>query len=461
MNTTFPKTFKFGVADADLQVIGEDNTLQYEQSQPTMWRYFATNSGKCYNNDTPASGIDRFHRWKEDVQHIKRIGTKHYRTSISMARLLKRNGDINPLAVKWYSDYFKALQKAGIRIYATLYHWELPQYLNEQGGLTNRKIVEELQKHAKAVYTSLGEYIEEYFLLNEPRCSSLVSYYAGAHAPGRTSLKEALLAAHNLLLAQGLMFTTLKSFDPNLKISTAINVGPRYAQSTDKKDIQAAEYVDGHKNLWFLDPIFLGKYPEFMVDLYGKAMPTISSQDMKTIHIGKKLHALGLNFYRGDIVSYDPTHRLKFKLSIYKKGLTTDLGWGIFLPPHYRTALYDILAQVYYSYKNHGLKKMYITENGMAQKTEFDKKGKIIPDQRRIYFLKEHLKQIQDVIKRGIPLEAYFAWTLMDNYEWAEGYKPESTFGLIYVDRKTMKRTWKESAYWYKKLIKTRALSQE
>jgi len=461
MQIQFPSTFKFGIADADLQVIGEDNTKRYENSEPTMWDYFAKNSGKCYKNQTPGLGIDRYHQWKDDIEIMKKMGVKHYRTSVSMSRVLKENGEINGKAIIWYSQYFKALKKAGITIYATLYHWELPQYLNEQGGWKNPKTIEYLIKHAKAVAQNLGEYIEEYFILNEPWCSSILSYYFGIHAPGEKNLKGSLLAAHNLLLSLGLVYKNLSSLDKNIKISTTFNAEPSYTNSTDPKDILAAEYADGYFNRWFMDPIFLGKYPDDMVELYGKSMPKITKEDIALIKIGRKLHAFGLQYYRGQIAKYNDKSALRFDPVIKKGSLTNDLGWPIFLPPLYQEGLYDMLKQIYNSYKNHGLRRIYVTENGMAQNTPWDGKSKIVNDDRRIHYLREHIKQVHKAIAHGIPIEAYFAWTLMDNYEWAEGYRPESCFGLIHVDRKTMKRVWKKSAFWYKKLVKTHVLPKE
>src|SRR5438477_11110301 len=177
----FPTDFKFGVADADLQVIGEDHTIAEEGSEPTMWLHYTQERGM----DTPGAGIDRYHRWREDISVLERIGVRHYRTSVSMARTLKRDGSVNERAIEWYKRYFGTLQESGIAVYATLYHWELPQYLNSVGGWTNRQTALALQRHAQVVAERLGEFIAEYFILNEPWCSSMLSYYEGKHAPGR------------------------------------------------------------------------------------------------------------------------------------------------------------------------------------------------------------------------------------------------------------------------------------
>lgn len=454
----FPSTFRFGIADADLQVIGEKHTNAEEQSERTMWSYFAEHSGKCFQNQGPEEGVDRYHLWKEDIELMKRLGVKHYRTSVSMSRILKANGQINGKAIAWYTNYFKALKAAGISIYATLYHWELPYYLHESGGWKNSKTTEVFVRHAGAVAKNLGEYIDEYFILNEPWCASMLSYHIGAHAPGETDLGGAILASHHLLLAQGMAFRALKAIDKNLLVSTVVNVETSYAYSSDQRDIEAARHSDGYFNRWFLDPLYLGTYPEDMVRLYGNAMPKISKEDLKTIAVGKDLLTLGINYYCGRIIAHDPDAALGYSAKNVEGAQTNDLGWPIFVPPHYPEGFYDILQQLYYSYRSYGLARMYITENGMALETPWDSTSTEVNDERRIDYYRQHIGQVYKAVTRGIPVEGYFAWTLMDNYEWAEGYRPRSCFGMVHVDRKTMKRIPKSSALWYSNLMHTHTL---
>ncbi len=456
---TFPPSFIFGIADADLQVVGETYPRTIEKSQQTMWDTFTATSGKCYHNTRPGVGVDRYHRWREDVALMQSLGVKHYRTSISMSRMLKENGQVNAKAVKWYRTYLKSLKKAGITIYATLYHWELPQYLSAIGGWTNRKSVDVFTQHAAAVANNLGEYIDEYFILNEPWCASMLSYHLGIHAPGEQNLCRALLAAHNLLLSQGSAYEALRQIDTQAKISTVVNVETSYANSLDPKDIDAARKADGYFNRWFLDPLFLGKYPKDMVDLYGKDMPKVTSADMKTIAIGSKLFTLGVNYYCGRLNRADSKSLLGYSAKNTSGAPTNDLGWPIFVPPYYPEGLYDILQQVYFSYRSSGLKRLYITENGMALESKRSGNEKVINDAPRIAYFRQHLAQVYKAIQRGIPVLGYFAWTLMDNFEWAEGYRPKSAFGMVYVDRKTMKRTPKQSALWYAKVMKTNCMS--
>lgn len=458
MKNLFPSDFKFGVADADLQVIGEAKARAAEKSEETMWSHFARTSGRCFEDTEPSIGVDRYSMWDRDAELIRELGVRNYRTSVSMSRLLTKSGDINAKAVQWYENYFKALRKSGIAIYATLYHWELPQHLSAQGGWKSRAMVDWLAKHAQAVFETLGEYIEEYFILNEPWCSAMLGYHRGIHAPGEISLASALLAAHNLLLAQGAAFEKLKSLDRGLKVSTVLNLTPCYAASASEQDERAVQYADAYFNTWFLEPIFNGRYPEEAREIFASRMPHYGKADMALINIGSGLNALGVNYYRGELVRYDERSETRFTSAAREGELKSDLNWPIYVPPVHREGLYDILQQVWFAYRKSGLKRLYITENGMAQATT-DVTKNPIQDSRRIDYLRAHVEQTAAAIHRGVPVKAYFAWTLMDNYEWQEGHRPESCFGLVYVDRKSMKRTRKESAVWFSNLIKTGSIA--
>lgn len=455
MKYTFPKTFKFGVGDADLQVIGEQSTRTKEGAEETMWSYFARTSGKCI--DSPDLGVDRYHLWKQDVELMKRLGIKHYRTSISMSRVLKKNGDVNPKAIEWYRNYFKELKKTNISLYATLYHWELPQFLSEKGGWKNKETIDFYIKHVQAVVQNLHEFVDEYFVFNESRHASIRGYYEGLHAPGENDLKGALQASHNMLVAQGLATREIMGADKKSKVSTVLALSPSYGINADEKNIEAARLSNSMKNLWFADPFFLGTYPEEALEVYGKNVPKISSEDLKIAKVGHLFHSIGVNYYKGSMVEYDAKNERKFKEVTPLYGLKNNLGWPVFFPPEFPEGLYDILCQMYYSYKDFGLKRLYVTENGTAQQAKVEE-GKV-HDGFRTTYLEGHLRQVYKALQRGIPVNGYFVWTLMDNYEWPDGYREESRFGIVYVDRKTMKRIPKESAYWYKKLISSKTLT--
>lgn len=453
-NFQFPPDFLFGVADADLQVIGEDACVKEEGSQPTMWSAFAA-EGRTWGCDSPGAGVDRYHQWKSDADLMVAFDVKNYRTSVSMSRLLTPTGAVNKKAVAWYRSYWSYLRSQGVRIYATLYHWELPQALVEKGGWLSQHTVSMFVKHAVAVHEHLGDLIDQYFTLNEPWCATMLSYHQGKHAPGHTSLKDALLAAHNILLASGLAFRELLSRDPSLKIGVVLNSQAHYAASADPADIRAQQIADCYFNRWFYDPLFLGKYPEEILPVFEKHLPAITTSDMETIKVGELMYALGVNNYCGEIVKADPNRDIGYSSVKVHGGPENDLGWPVFESPTYPAGLYDILHQFYHSYRHHGLKRIYITENGMALRSNFDGEGRLLPDLRRVDYYRHHLQQVYDAKLAGVPIEGYFAWTLMDNYEWAEGYRPEGCFGLVHVDRNTLQRTPKESLRWFSQVMTT------
>lgn len=450
----FPKDFFFGVADADLQVIGEQHTLDNEQSELSMWTHFAKQSGKTFGGHTPLDGIDRYNRWNEDIGLMNNLGVKHYRTSVSMCRVMTRDKKPNMKAIEWYKNYFKGLKEKGINITVTLYHWELPQYLSENGGWKNRDTVDYLVEHAKIVYEHLNEYIDEYFILNEPFQATFCSYHSGEHAPGEHNLKDAISTVHHILLAQGKVFRALKALNPALKLSTVFNPTIAYGHTSSAEDIKAAEYAFGYQTLMFTDPVYLGKYPENMVELFGDKMPKIEDGDMEIIKIGYGLETFGVNFYRGKIAKYDESSDVKYVEVKYPQGITNGLGWPVHVPPTYPEAFYDLLCELYHRYGSYGMKQIYISENGTCWADKVNAEGKV-EDDFRIYYLREHLQQVLKAIHARVPVKGYYVWTLMDNFEWDLGYMPGSDFGIVHVDRKTMDRLPKKSFYWYKDLITT------
>jgi beta-glucosidase len=438
-----PPDFFVGIATAAYQTEGHT-----PDSVPAAWDVFTAERGL-----TPAGeGIGAYEHWKEQIRLMQEAGITDFRTSISMSRILKEDGSVNMEAIEWYKRFFQATKDAGIKIYATLYHWELPAHLSgEQGGWKNRKTIDSMVAHARAVATHLDKYIEEYFMFNEPWCSALLSYHLGYHAPGETDLKGALQAAHNILVAHGRVYDEIKGIRPEAKISTVLNMEPAYPASERPEDQEAAQLADGYYNKWFIDPLFTGKYPEDMVAFYSSLgfMPDVEDGDMELMHVGPKLHSLGINNYRAAVVaaapSYDPdyirTHAPYDYVTITGEPLN-DLDWPIYPP-----AIHDILIQVWERYRHYGLQRVYITENGMASDEPNDS------DDRRIAYLRENLHHVLRAIKKGVPVKAYFAWTLADNFEWGHGYKPGSRFGLASADRRTGLLMAKKSLKWLKDVI--------
>jgi beta-glucosidase len=454
MPAAFSEAFRFGIGDSDLQVIGEEHCLREEGAEPSMWTAFC-NRNRCWNGDSPLRGVDRYHRWQEDVDLVDSMGIRHFRTSISACRLLHRDGSPNRKAVDWYRRFLGALKSRGIRTYATLYHWELPAFLQEEGGWTQYRTVEFMGRHAATACRELGDLIDEYFTINEPWCVSFLGHHTGVHAPGIQSLSAALSAAHHLMLANSVMANELWHQDPSIRAGIVLSTLPCYAMSSTSEDLRAVRLADAACNGWFLDPLFLGRYPSVLEEWVEPHMPAIGPADMQQIAIGSRLHFVGINNYYGLMVEHDPDAELQYRSCLLEDAPTNDLGWPIFMPPYYPSGLYDMLHQVYHSYRHFGLKRLYVSENGMAEKPTFDSDGQMLPDRRRIGYFREHLERVVKAIRASIPVEAYFAWTLLDNFEWEHGYRPESSFGLVHVDRNTLDRTPKASAAWYGELART------
>ncbi len=451
MRPAFPDGFRFGLGDSDLQVIGERHTLDEEGSEPSMWLRFS----EARHADSTLAGVDRFHRWEADLDLLATLGIRHFRTSVSVARVLHRDGSPNDRALAWYRRFLGGLHDRGIRTYVTLYHWELPQYAQDAGGWANRDTVDLLARHAAVVADSLGDLIDEYFTINEPWCAAFLGYHQGVHAPGERSLSRAFAAAHHLLLAGGAMAEEVWRHRPDARLGPVLSTMPCYAMTSSEDDLRAARIADGMSNAWFLDPVFLGTYPAELAELMAAHLPPVGEADMRQIKIGARCHFIGINNYYGLMVEDDPSAELRYRSCLIKDAPTNDLGWPIFVPPYYPTAIYDMLHQVWHAYRSYGLKRVYVSENGMAEKPKFDDTGTMTPDNRRIAYLTEHVERVLKAVRASVPVEAYFAWTFLDNYEWEHGYHPEASFGLVHVDRATMRRTPKASARWFAELART------
>lgn len=452
-NFKFPKNFAWGVTDADIQVIGEKHTLKHENSELTSWGAYSKIPGKTFQGQTPMEGIDRYNRWKEDIEIMKKLGIKHYRTSVSMSRVMTKDKKPNMKAIEWYRTYFKALQKAGITIYATIYHWELPEYLASKGGWKNRETTDYLVEHAKIVHTYLGEYVYEYYILNEPFQATFESYHNGWQSPGEKNLKGALAAVHYMLLAQGMVYHALKKMDPKIRLSTVYNPTITYAASSSKEDIEAAALGFSYQTRIFTDPLYLGTYPENLMKLVKDKMPEIKPGDMEIIKVGAGLETFGVNFYRGKVMRYNKKAELQFEEIRYPQGIKNGLGWPVYVGPTYPEGLYELLKKLYDMYGSYGMKALVISENGTCWADERDETG-LIRDDFRIWYIQEHIKQVAKAILAGVPVNGYFVWTLMDNFEWELAYNPDSSFGLVYIDREhDLQRVTRSSFYWYQKVI--------
>ncbi|HBM79324.1 MAG: GH1 family beta-glucosidase [Clostridiales bacterium] len=442
----FDKDFLFGTATASYQVEGAYNE---DGRGMSIWDTFCRKEGKVLNGATGDVACDHYHRYKQDVSMMKDIGVNAYRFSIAWPRIFPQKGEFNQKGLDFYKRLVDELLNNGIKPCATIYHWDLPQWLDDIGGWLNRDVVNWYGEYAEKLFSELGSYIDMWITLNEPWCSSFLGYYTGAHAPGHKDFKEALTAAHHLLLSHGTAIDAFRELNINdSKIGITLNLTPVYPKTDSKDDKEAAVLADGCSNRWFLDPVFKGAYPKdiekLIGDIFGE-LDFVRNGDLKTI--SQQVDFLGINYYSRAIVEKgnDGMFNVKFSEGPGKK---TDMGWEI--SPE---SLYLLLTRLKNEYT--GKLPLYITENGAAFKDKVSTDSHV-HDPERVEYLKEHLHNAGRFIEEGGNLKGYFLWSLMDNFEWAYGYSKR--FGIVYVDYKTQKRILKDSALWYKKLISERTL---
>jgi beta-glucosidase len=442
----FPDNFQWGTATASYQIEG---AYDEEGKGESIWDYFSHIPGRIYGEETGDVACDHYHRYREDVENMKKLGLKAYRFSISWPRVIPQGkGKVNPAGLDFYDRLVDELLKAGIEPFVTLYHWDLPQALQEEGGWKNRDIVGYFVDYTALVAHRLKDRVHHWITHNEPWVVSFLGHAFGTHAPGIMDLPAALQVSHHLLLSHGRAQEVLKNLgDENTKVGITLNLHPVYPASQREEDIKAAKRCDGHLNRWFLDPVFKGAYPPDMLEYYQNKIPQIFPADMSII--SRKVDFLGVNYYSRWIVKDNPEEKiLKLSFSKPQDAEYTGMGWEI-----YPRGIYEILKRVQSDYSPQAI---YITENGAAFQDKLNEEDEV-KDGRRISYLREHISFAHKAIEEGVRLKGYFVWSLMDNFEWTWGYSKR--FGLIYVDYPTQKRIFKESAYWYKEVIKNNGIS--
>ncbi|MDI9508547.1 MAG: beta-glucosidase [Clostridiales bacterium] len=444
---SFTKDFIWGAASASYQIEG----AAYEGGRAlSVWDTFSHTDGKIKNNDNGDIACNHYHLYKEDVQLMKELGIKAYRFSISWSRILPNGtGKVNEEGLKFYSDLVDELLKAGITPYITLFHWDLPQAIYYQGGWRNRDIADWFAQYTKVVVDALSDRVSHWITLNEPMCHILLGHHIGNHAPGeQNSVRESFRLLHNMNLAHGKAVETIRKHSKSpATIGIAPNPHPGVPVTNKKEDIEAARLfsLGGNNrgifsNGWWLDPVLLGKYPEDGVKAMGKDFPSEMIQDGDMELMSPKLDFLGLNLYYGTLIRHDDTHG--FATCPREIGYPQNaLKWHV-LPE----ILYYMPKFLYEKYKL----PIIITENGLTLPDWVSLDGKV-HDPNRIDYMHRYLKELKKASKEGVDIRGYFAWSILDNFEWAEGYNER--FGLIYVDYQTQKRIPKDSYYWYNKLI--------
>jgi beta-glucosidase len=463
----FPQDFLFGVATAAYQIEG---AAREDGRRDSIWDAFSRVPGAVMNNDNGDVACDHYHRYVEDVGMMADLGLQTYRFSTSWARIRPDGGQVNPKGLDFYSRLVDELLGKGIKPWLTLYHWDLPQALEEKGGWVNRDTAYLFAEYAADVHDVLGDRVDAWTTLNEPWCASFLSYIGGEHAPGRQDVAAGLAAGHHLLLGHGLAVRELRARDESLQLGITLNLTvPDPVDPTSPGDVEAARRIDGQFNRFFLDPIFRGDYPaDLLTDLEGLGLAeNVRPGDLHII--STPIDALGVNYYHGealsatphataDLTTAAPSERRKRSPFPAAEGVywhprelpVTAMGWEV--QPEGLTRL---LKRVHTEYTAEPGVALYVTENGAAYDDTVEADGSV-RDAERAQFLRSHLSAVLDAVEDGVPVGGYFYWSLMDNFEWAWGY--EKRFGLVRVDYATQERTLKASAIEYRSIISRRAL---
>ena len=469
MTRSIPADFLFGVATAAFQIEG----AAFEEGRTaSIWDAFARVPGAVANADNGDVACDHYHRYSGDVALMKELGIQTYRFSTSWSRVRPDGGAVNPQGLDFYSRLVDELLEADILPWLTLYHWDMPQALEEKGGWTSRDTVDRFVEYAMTMHDALGDRVSRWTTLNEPWCSSFLSYTGGEHAPGRQTAEEGLLASHHLLLAHGRTVEQLRARDPELDLGITLNLTvAEPVDPDDAADRDAARRVDGQFNRWFLDPLFRGSFPSDIVedvrrvDAEAVTAFTAAVHDGDLTTIAQPLDFLGVNYYHGEFVSGTapadpppsvpsgatrptrspyPSHE---GIHWHDRGLDrTSMAWEV--QPEGLTRLLERVAADY------EVPPLYVTENGAAFDDEVTDGS--VDDAERTAFVRDHVAATLDARERGIDVRGYFYWSLLDNYEWAWGYGKR--FGLVRVDYDTQKRTPKRSGREYARIIAERTI---
>jgi beta-glucosidase len=443
---TFAKDFKFGVATSSYQIEG---AVAEDGRTPSIWDTFCRTPGKIYADQTGDIACDHYHRYKEDVRILRDLGVNSYRFSISWPRIFPAYGAYNPKGMQFYKDLVHELQENGIEPVATLYHWDLPNWAYERGGWLNRESVTWFKEYATKVFEELNDSVKLWITHNEPFCASILGYGIGVHAPGHKSPREALVAAHHILLSHG---SAVEAFQEcgfrDSKIGITLNLTPSSPASNSREDVEAASRSDGLSNRWFLDPVFKSSYPEDMKEAFGKLVGDFDFiKDGDLQRISTRIDFLGVNYYTHSVMKFAQDRMLNSQEVPGDLKNATAMGWQI-CPQ----ALYDLMFRLRREYTQ---LPAYITENGAA----FDDvltDDRHVHDTQRIDYIKRHLSKIAEANMQGANVQGYFLWSLLDNFEWASGYSKR--FGIVHVDFPTQERSLKDSALWYRDTISSRTI---
>ncbi|MCG8922596.1 GH1 family beta-glucosidase [Lentzea sp. CC55] len=448
---SFPAGFRWGVATSAYQIEG---AASLDGRGPSIWDTFAAVPGAVANGDTGDVAADHYHRWEEDLRLLGDLGVDAYRFSVSWSRILPEGrGRLEQRGLDFYRRLVEGLLGRGIEPFLTLYHWDLPQALEDEGGWRNRDTAHRFADYAALVHESLGDVVRKWTTLNEPYCSSIVGYAEGRHAPGAREGHGALAAVHHLLLGHGLAVGAMRANGlAEQEFGIVLNQSPAVPVTDSPADVAAATRQDVLLRRQFTDPLFGGAYPEESQSVFGDITDFSFRREGDLAIIGEPLDYVGLNYYYRLHVADaphrepDPAKRTAHDIGVDTTRLPdvprTGMGWPV-EPVGLTTALTDLKR------RHPGLPPVYVTENGCVYP---DVEG--FQDDDRISFLRDHIAAAEAAAEAGVDLRGYFCWSLLDNFEWAHGYKHR--FGLVHVDYATQERTPRASYHWYRSFIGAR-----
>lgn len=446
----FPPGFLWGAATAAYQIEG---AVDADGRQPSIWDTFSAQPGAVDNGDTGVVAADHYRRMLADVGLMAELGLPAYRFSVAWPRVLRADGTVNSAGLGFYDRLVDELSARGIEPWLTLYHWDLPQTLQDLGGWAVRETAHRLVEFAEVVYGKLGDRVGSWTTMNEPWCAAFLGYASGQHAPGLRDPESAVAAAHHLLLAHGLTATRLRELAPDSQIGIVLNLSRFLPRDADRPDDQeAVRRLDGQLNRLFLDPLYLGRYPADVVEDLARFGFAEHIRDGDLELIATPLDMVGVNYYNDAVVAgpgprpisgpspYVGAEQVTF---VRRDDVPrTAMDWEV-----HADGLRSVLERVHCDYPGWSL---YVTENGAAYRDVVAADGSV-HDPERIGYLRDHLRACAEAVAAGVDLQGYFVWSLLDNFEWAYGY--DKRFGIVHVDYRTQRRTPKSSARWYAEVI--------
>ncbi|GAB2998943.1 GH1 family beta-glucosidase [Amycolatopsis acidiphila] len=441
--TAFGPDFRWGAATAAYQIEG---AVAEDGRSPSIWDTFCQVPGAIEGGDTGERACEHYHRWPEDVALMRALGLTSYRFSVAWPRVVPGGtGAVNQAGLDFYDRLVDALLEADIRPNATLYHWDLPQVLQDRGGWPARETAAAFADYAAVVAARLGDRVADWATLNEPLCSAWIGYLEGRMAPGLTDLAAAVRASFHLHLGHGLAAQAVRAASPGeVRLGIINNLSPCEPASPDEADEAAARRADGHINRWWLDPVLGRGYPEDMRAVYGVDLPEREG-DLATI--AQPLDWVGVNYYFRQVAAADPGGGAPFFRQVPVPGPRTAMGWEV-----HAAGLEKLLLRLTREY---GVRELMVTESGAAYHDEVGPDGQV-HDAERGEYVSEHLAACARAAAAGAPLTGYYVWSLLDNFEWAYGY--DKRFGLVHVDYATQARTIKDSGHRYADLIRAHQL---